>query len=399
MLKIGSHVSFSDKGLPTATAEAVTYGSSSFMIYTGAPQNTRRKPIESMNIEEGKAAMEQAGIGEIVVHAPYIINLGSYKSNTYQLAVDFLQEEIRRTHALGVRNIVLHPGAFTDKDAEYGVNRIAEGLNEVLNGTGETDVCIALETMAGKGTEIGRSFEEIAQIIDKVQHNERLTICLDTCHIHDAGYDIVNDLDGVLKKFDDTIGLKRIEVVHINDSKNPVGAAKDRHTPIGSGWIGFDAIHRVVHHEALQGRPFILETPWVGKDAKTQRPMYEVEIALLRGNVGERFGESFLNDVERLADFYAKQDIDSRSFVLDTWALLKNDAKAKKADPREPMERLYDLAVEAGLFPELTEEQVNQRLVAWFAGAGNNEDIIWGKGNERTMDTHIKTGGTTRQTL
>lgn len=399
MLKIGSHVSFSDKGLPTATAEAVTYGSSSFMIYTGAPQNTRRKPIESMNIEEGKAAMEQAGIGEIVVHAPYIINLGSYKSNTYQLAVDFLQEEIRRTHALGVRNIVLHPGAFTDKDAEYGVNRIAEGLNEVLNGTGETDVCIALETMAGKGTEIGRSFEEIAQIIDKVQHNERLTICLDTCHIHDAGYDIVNDLDGVLKKFDDTIGLKRIEVVHINDSKNPVGAAKDRHTPIGSGWIGFDAIHRVVHHEALQGRPFILETPWVGKDAKTQRPMYEVEIALLRGNVGERFGESFLNDVERLADFYAKQDIDSRSFVLDTWALLKNDAKAKKADPREPMERLYDLAVEAGLFPELTEEQVNQR---WWPGSParvNNEDIIWGKGNERTMDTHIKTGGTTRQTL
>lgn len=303
MLKIGSHVSFSDKGLLSATAEAVTYGSSSFMIYTGAPQNTRRKPIESMNIEEGQAAMKQASIDEIVVHAPYIINLGSYKSNTYQLAVDFLQEEIRRTHALGVRNIVLHPGAFTDKDAEYGVNRIAEGLNEVLNGTSETDVCIALETMAGKGTEIGRSFEEIAQIIEKVQHNERLTICLDTCHIHDAGYDIVNDLDGVLKKFDDTIGLKRIEVVHINDSKNPVGAAKDRHTPIGSGWIGFDAIHRIVHHEALQGRPFILETPWVGKEAKTQRPMYEVEIALLRGNVGERFGESFLSDVERLADF------------------------------------------------------------------------------------------------
>ncbi|MCK8485865.1 deoxyribonuclease IV [Paenibacillus sp. MBLB2552] len=370
MLKIGSHVSFSDKGLPSATAEAVTYGSSSFMIYTGAPQNTRRKPIESMNIEEGQAAMNQAGIGEIVVHAPYIINLGSYKSNTYQLAVDFLQEEIRRTHALGVRNIVLHPGAFTDKDAEYGVNRIAEGLNEVLNGTSETDVCIALETMAGKGTEIGRSFEEIAQIIDKVQHNERLTICLDTCHIHDAGYDIVNDLDGVLKKFDDTIGLKRIEVVHINDSKNPVGAAKDRHTPIGSGWIGFEAINRVVHHESLQGRPFILETPWVGKDAKTQRPMYEVEIALLRGNVSERFGESFLSDVERLADFFNKQDIGARSFVLDTWNLLKNDAKAKKADPREPMERLYDLAMEASLFPELTEEQVNQRLVAWFAGAG-----------------------------
>ncbi|MCM3699929.1 deoxyribonuclease IV [Paenibacillus macerans] len=369
MLKIGSHVSFSDKGLLSATAEAESYGSSSFMIYTGAPQNTRRKPIDTMYIEEGKKAMEQAGIGEIVVHAPYIINLGSYKSNTYQLAVDFLQEEIRRTHALGVRNIVLHPGAFTDKDAEYGVNRIAEGLNEVLNGTSETEVHIALETMAGKGTEVGRSFEEIAQIIDKVQHNERLTICLDTCHIHDAGYDIVNDLDGVLRKFDQTIGLNRIEVVHINDSKNPAGAQKDRHTPIGSGWIGFEAIHRVVHHEALQGRPFILETPWVGKDAKTQRPMYEVEIALLRGDTAARFGDAFLTDVERLGDFFGKQEVHPRSFVLDTWTVLKNDAKAKKADPREPLERLYDMVIEAGLFPDQSEEQINQRLVAWFASA------------------------------
>lgn len=367
MLKIGSHVSFSDKGLLSATAEAASYGSTSFMIYTGAPQNTRRKPIDAMHIGEGKLAMEQAGIGEIVVHAPYIINLGSYKSNTYQLAVDFLQEEIRRTHAIGVRNIVLHPGAFTDKDAEYGVARIAEGLNEVLNGTQETEVRIALETMAGKGTEMGRSFEELAQIIDKVQHNERLTVCLDTCHIHDAGYDIVNDLDGVLRHFDDTIGLDRIEVVHVNDSKNPAGAKKDRHTPIGSGWIGFEAIQRVVHHEALSGRPFILETPWVGKDPKTQRPMYEVEIALLRGEVEARFGEVFLNDVERLSHFFTKEEIGARSYVLDTWHVLKNDVKAKKADPREPMERLYDLVMGAGLFPDCTEEEINHRLVAWLA--------------------------------
>ncbi|MEF2967071.1 deoxyribonuclease IV [Paenibacillus sp. M1] len=367
MLKIGSHVSFSDKGLLTATEEAASYGSSSFMIYTGAPQNTRRKPIESMNIEAGKAAMAAADIEEIVVHAPYIINLGSYKSNTYQLAVDFLQEEIRRTHALGVRNIVLHPGAFTDKDAEYGVARIAEGLNEVLNGTNETEVSIALETMAGKGTEVGRSFEEIAAIIDKVQHNERLTICLDTCHIHDAGYDIVNDLDGVLRQFDDTIGLNRLAIVHVNDSKNPIGSRKDRHTPIGTGWIGFEAINRVVHHEALQGRPFILETPWVGKDAKTQRPMYEMEIALLRGDIAARFGESVLTEVERLDSFFAGQDIHPRSFVLDTWNLLKNDAKAKKADPREPLERLYDLVTAANLFPDYSEEQVNQRVLAWLA--------------------------------
>lgn len=367
MLRIGSHVSFSDKGLITAAKEAASYGSSSFMIYTGAPQNTRRKPIDSMNIEEGKRIMEAEGIGDIIVHAPYIINLGSYKSNTYQLAVDFLQEEIRRTHALGFHDIVLHPGAYTDKDPEYGIQRIADGLNEVLDGTKETDVRIALETMAGKGTEIGRSFDEIAQIIDKVTHNDRLSICLDTCHIHDAGYDIVNDLDGVLEEFDRKIGLNRIAVVHINDSKNPTGAGKDRHTPIGTGWIGFDAIHRVVHHESLHGRPFILETPWIGKDAKTQRPMYEAEIALLRGDTEQRFGESFLKDAERLHSFFSKQDIKPRSFVLETWTLLKNDAKAKKADPREPLERLYDMVMAENLLPELSEEEVNQRLIACLA--------------------------------
>ncbi|NMO95802.1 deoxyribonuclease IV [Paenibacillus lemnae] len=370
MLKIGSHVSFSGQGLLTAAEEAKSYGSSSFMIYTGAPQNTRRKPIESMFLEEGKGLMQECGIEEIVVHAPYIINLGSYKPNTYELAVSFLQEEIRRTHAVGVKNIVLHPGAFTDKDAEYGIGRIAEGLNEVLGGTGETEVKIALETMAGKGTEMGRSFEEIAQIIDKVKYNDRLAICLDTCHVHDAGYDIVEDLDGVLDEFDRWIGLDRLTVVHLNDSKNPRGAAKDRHTPLGTGWIGYDAIQKVVHHERLQGRPFILETPWIGKDAKTQRPMYEIEIALLRGNVEERFGSEFLPQVQELAAFFAGQGIEGRKFVLDTWNVLKTDAKAKKADPREPMERLYDLVTGAGLLPDLSEEGINQRIIAWLAGQG-----------------------------
>src|SRR5690606_29567824 len=148
------------------------------------------------------------------VHAPYIINLGSYKDDTFELAVRFLQEEIRRTDYIGVKNIVLHPGAYTDKDAEYGLARIAEGLNEVLAGVKDTNVNIALETMAGKGTELGRSFEELAAIIDKVTDNEKLTICLDTCHIHDAGYDIVNDLDGVLEHFDKVVGLNRLGVIH-----------------------------------------------------------------------------------------------------------------------------------------------------------------------------------------
>lgn len=369
MLKIGSHVSFSDKGLVTATEEAVSYGSSSFMIYTGAPQNTRRKPIEELYIEEGKALMGQHSINEIVVHAPYIINLGSYKKDTFELAVRFLQEEIRRTHAIGVGHIVLHPGAYTDKDPEYGIARIAEGLNEVLAGTEGLDVKIALETMAGKGTEIGRTFEEIAAIIDKVKDSDRLSVCLDTCHMHDAGYDIVGDLDGVLREFDRIVGLDRVAVVHINDSKNPRGAAKDRHAPVGAGYLGYETIKRVVDHELLAGRPFILETPWIGKDSKTSRPMYEAEIALLRGDARERFGEDFFDHVERLHHFFDKESIDGRTYVLSVWETLKNDAKAKKADPREPMDRLYDLVIENRVLPEdLSEEAVNHRLTAWFAG-------------------------------
>jgi len=369
VLKIGSHVSFSDKGLVTATEEAVSYGSSSFMIYTGAPQNTRRKPVEELFIEEGKALMKEHGIDEIVVHAPYIINLGSYKKDTFELAVRFLQEEIRRTHAIGVGHIVLHPGAYTDKDPEYGIARIAEGLNEVLSGTEGLDVKIALETMAGKGTEIGRTFEEIAAIIDKVKDSDRISVCLDTCHMHDAGYDIIDDLDGVLQEFDRIVGLDRVAVVHLNDSKNPRGAAKDRHAPVGSGYLGYEAIKRVVDHELLRGRPFILETPWIGKDSKTARPMYEAEIALLRGDVKERFGEEFLEHVERLHHFFDKEEIDGRAYVLSVWESLKNDAKAKKADPREPMDRLYDLVIERKVLPEdLSEEAVNHRLTAWFAG-------------------------------
>lgn len=368
MLKIGSHVSFSDKGLLTAAKEAVSYGSSTFMIYTGAPQNTRRKPIDSLFIEEGKQMMREHGIDEIVVHAPYIINLGSYKEDTYELAVNFLQEEIRRTHHIGVRNIVLHPGAYTDKDAAYGIQRIADGLNEVLKGTKETDVNIALETMAGKGTEIGRSFEEIASIIEKVEDNHRLTVCFDTCHTHDAGYDIVNDIDGVLTEFDRIVGLDRIAVMHMNDSKNPAGAGKDRHAPVGAGWIGYQAMYNIIHHDALKGRPFILETPWIGKDDKMQRPMYEAEIALLRGDAAERFGPSYFDDVERLHFFFDKENVDPREFVLSTWAILKNDAKAKKADPREPMDRLYDMVAEARVLPELSEEAINQRIIGWFGG-------------------------------
>lgn len=369
MIKIGSHVSFSGKGLLNAVNEAISYHSSTFMIYTGAPQNTTRKPIEDQYIAEGKAVMQEHGIDEIIVHAPYIINLGSYKSNTFRLAVDFLQEEIRRTDYIGVKNIVLHPGAYTDKDPEYGISRIAEGLNEVLKGTAETDVNIALETMAGKGTEIGRSFEELAAIIEKVEDHNRLTVCFDTCHVHDAGYDIIHDFDGVLEQFDKIVGLERIAVLHLNDSKNPRGAGKDRHAPIGSGYIGFKAMNQIVHHEKMKNLPMILETPWIGKNKKTVRPMYEAEIALLRGEVEEHFGDDFCEHVEQLKHFFRKQEIAYREYILETWNMLKSDAKARKADPREPMERLYDLVQEADLFPDLNEEQINHRLTALFANA------------------------------
>lgn len=281
---LGSHVSMSGKKmLLGASEEALSYGANTFMIYTGAPQNTRRKPIEELNIMKGLLHMKENGLSDIVVHAPYIINLGNTtKPETFELGVNFLQEEIKRTAALEATQIVLHPGAHVGAGVDAGIERIVEGLNEVL--TQDYPVQIALETMAGKGTEIGRNFEELARIIDGVTNNERLSICMDTCHIHDAGYDIAGDFDGVLNEFDKTIGLDRLKVLHINDSKNVRGAAKDRHENIGFGEIGFEAMHYIVHHPQLMHLPKILETPFVGPDAKNKKAPYLHEIAMLRNS-------------------------------------------------------------------------------------------------------------------
>ncbi|MDQ0244472.1 deoxyribonuclease-4 [Bacillus fengqiuensis] len=281
MLKIGSHVSMSGKKmLLAASEEAVSYGANTFMIYTGAPQNTRRKKIEDLNIEAGLQHMKEHGIDEIVVHAPYIINIGNTTNPaTFELGVDFLRLEIERTAAIGAKQIVLHPGAHVGAGAEEGIKRIIEGLNEVL--VPEQTVQIALETMAGKGSECGRSFEEIAMIIDGVKHNEKLSVCFDTCHTHDAGYDLVNDFDGVLNEFDKIVGIERIKVLHINDSKNERGARKDRHENIGFGHIGFDALNYIVHHPSLVQVPKILETPYVGEDKNKKKPPYKLEIEML----------------------------------------------------------------------------------------------------------------------
>ena len=236
-LKIGSHVGMSGKDMLLGSAkEAYSYGANVFMAYTGAPQNTRRKEISELKIKEAWEYMAHHNIDEIVIHAPYIINLANtIKPETYEIAEKFLATELERTEAMGSRIMVLHPGSHVGAGVDAGINQIVKGINNVL--TKDSKVCIALETMAGKGSEIGRNFEELARIYDGVVYNDKLRVCFDTCHVNDAGYDLVNDLSGVFEKFDKVIGTDRIGVFHINDSKNVLGAGKDRHENIGFGNI------------------------------------------------------------------------------------------------------------------------------------------------------------------
>ncbi|MDE6608787.1 MAG: deoxyribonuclease IV [Lachnospiraceae bacterium] len=281
---LGSHVSMSGREMLLGSVkEALSYGANTFMVYTGAPQNTKRKDIKDLNIDAAKAAMKENGISCFVVHAPYIINLANtVKTDIFKLAVDFLSLELERAAAMGSRVLILHPGSHVGAGAEAGIKKIIEGLNEVL--TKDTDCLIALETMAGKGSEIGRSFEELAAIYDGVKYNEKLRVCLDTCHLNDACYDIVHNLDGVLQDFDRILGLSQIATIHINDSKNILGAGKDRHANIGEGTIGLNALKSIVHMSEFQSIPKILETPYLpSKDGKAgSLPPYKEEIALLR---------------------------------------------------------------------------------------------------------------------
>ena len=279
---IGSHVSMSGKDMLLGSAkEAYSYGANVMMVYTGAPQNTRRKPIEELNAEIGKKFMAENGIKEVVVHAPYIINLANTTKEGYiDFAIDFLKEELRRAEAVGATQVVLHPGSHVGAGVDVGLNQIIYGLNQVI--TKDQTVQIALETMAGKGTELARTFEELARIIEGVTYNEHLSVTFDTCHVHDAGYDIKNDLSGVLTQFDKTVGLDRIKVLHINDSKNPVGAHKDRHENFGFGEIGFDALMNVIQVPEFKNLPKILETPWIKVEDKVQIAPYKKEIEMIR---------------------------------------------------------------------------------------------------------------------
>ncbi len=285
MLKLGSHVGMSGKEMFLGSVrEALSYGANTFMVYTGAPQNTRRKEISELNIEAGLALAREHGINEFIIHAPYIINLGNTeKAETFQLAVEFLTKEIERSVAMQATTIVLHPGSHVGAGEAAGIAQIVKGLNEVL--TPDMPITVALETMAGKGSELGKTFEELAAIYDGVVCNDKLRVCFDTCHTHDAGYDIIHDFDGVIDKFDRILGKEQIAVFHINDSKNEQGAAKDRHENIGFGEIGFDALNYIVHHKDFTEVPKILESPYVTENdsvAQKTLPPYLQEIRMLK---------------------------------------------------------------------------------------------------------------------
>lgn len=298
---LGSHVSMSGREMLLGSAkEAVSYGADTFMFYTGAPQNTRRKEISELNIKPAWEYMEQHGISEIIVHAPYIINLGnSVKPETFSLATEFLAREIERTISCKSRILILHPGAHVGAGTKTGTAQIIKGLNEVLSA--DTDCCIALETMAGKGSEIGRTFEELAQIYDGVTHNDKLRVCFDTCHTSDSGYDIIGHFDEVIDEFDRIIGKDQIAVFHINDSKNAPGAAKDRHENIGFGQIGFDALNYIVRHPDFENIPKILETPYIPSSTfpKKSYAPYKYEISMLRnGSFRPDMKEQIIKDNE-----------------------------------------------------------------------------------------------------
>ena len=281
MIKIGSHVSISG-GLINAAKEAYSYGANTFMIYTGAPQNSLRTPIENLRIDEGKEFMKKHNLSDIVIHAPYIINLASCKEDLYERSKECLINEIERTKKIGANYLVLHPGAFTTSTYEVGLTRIIHALNDIL--TPDSPI-ICLETMAGKGSEIGRSFKELKDIIDGIILKDKIGVCFDTCHVHDSGYDISNNLDSVLEEFDRIIGLDKLKVFHLNGSLNECGLKKDRHANIladdnnhkGKNCISSDALYNLVHHPVADNKPIILETPWI--DKKTN--LYKQEIEFL----------------------------------------------------------------------------------------------------------------------
>lgn len=276
MLLLGCHVGFKkDTQLLGSLKEALSYHANTFMFYTGAPQNTSRYPVMDGLTLEAMALMKEHDFdySKVVVHAPYIINLANDKDpEKFKFSVRFLQEELERCELLGIKSIVLHPGSHVGLGVDAAISNIAKGLNMIL---GTHDVTILLETMAGKGTEVGSSLEEIKRIIDLVDDKEHIGVCLDTCHLNDAGYDM-SEFDSFLNRFDSLIGLDKIGCVHVNDSKNVLGAHKDRHENIGFGTIGFDNLISIIYNNRLENIPKILETPYVDREFAPYK--YEIEM-------------------------------------------------------------------------------------------------------------------------
>jgi len=297
MMKIGSHVSNNgDEMLIGSVKEALSYKANCFMIYLGPPQSTMRKDASRLNINEMRMLIDKFNINieDVIVHAPYIVNLAQPDPEKREFAVNFITKEMKTMAKVGCKYMVLHPGAHMNMGVDKGLELIADSLKKILNNTKDDSTCIALETMAGKGTECCSKFEEIKKLIDLVD-SERIVVCFDTCHTHDSGYDIINDYEGVLKEFDELIGLDKIKVIHLNDSLNTLGSHKDRHANIGFGNIGFETLLRFVLDERFKDVPKILETPYV-KDEKDSYSPYLYEIEMIRNGI---FDEELLNKIRK----------------------------------------------------------------------------------------------------
>ena len=291
MLLIGSHVKFKkDTQILGSLNEALSYGATTFMFYTGAPQNTMRSPLNMEITKEAIELMKESNIdySKVIVHAPYIINLANNKDeDKFMFSVNFLKEELKRCEELGIKYIVLHPGSHVGLGIDEGIKNIIKGLNMILE---NTNVTILLETMAGKGSEIGSNFKEIKKIITGVKNKNNIGVCMDTCHLSDAGYDVKN-FDTLLNYFDEVVGLNYLHCVHINDSKNERDSHKDRHENIGFGTIGFDALINIIYNNRLKDIPKILETPYVG-----EYPPYKYEIEMIRN---KKFDKNLKENVEK----------------------------------------------------------------------------------------------------
>ena len=274
MLHIGCHLS-SSNGFLAMGETALSIGANVFQFFTRNPRGGAAKPFDKADAAALVALLEKNHFGPILAHAPYTLNACAADEGLRGYAVEVMKDDIFRMDHFPGAMYNFHPGSHVKQGVDVGIEKISDALNQILKP--EQRTLVLLETMAGKGSEIGRTFEEVRAIIDRVELSDKLGVCLDTCHVFDGGYDIVNDLDGVLEHFDKVIGLKRLSAIHLNDSKNPMGSHKDRHEVLGGGFIGLEALLRVVNHPKLKKLPFYLETP-------NELPGYEKEIALVRKN-------------------------------------------------------------------------------------------------------------------